>query len=175
MRKFLVLFAMLALALIGGPRGGYAATINVGTGWVYGETSPAAPSLSYDFSLATAGYFSLTDCCIAGNIFSISGNDSSSSGFLAESAFGLEPFIYLPTGLGDFAELADAEWRNPNFSHFQIRLGPGTYLFAVFDGFLESSAGVSVRVDNIVPLPGAALLLLSGLGLLGLRRRRKPA
>lgn len=173
MRKFLVLFAILAFALIGGTRGSDAATITVGAGWVYDDIPAGGLGLSYDFTLATAGYFSLTDCCVAGNVFGVSGN-LPGGGFLGQSNFNPVAFLDLPAGLGEFPVELDAFWRNPAFSHFQILLGPGAYLFSVTS---DVAAGVGVRVDAApaVPIPGAALLLLSGLGLLGLQRRRKTA
>lgn len=176
MRKFLAFFAILAFALIGAPRDSEAATIAVDTGWVGTTGGSLIASLDYNFTVAagSAAYFSLTEWNSPTNVYVISGD------FSGSSTIGLAPFLDLPTGLGTTCCIftMDNEWRKDFLNHFQILLAPGTYAISVATGF-ESNPGaaVGVRVDTApaVPIPGAALLLLSGLGLLGLQRCRKPA
>ena len=69
-----------------------------------------------------------------------------------------------------------------SFSQTGIALGAGAYLFSVFG---DVSAGkqafvsISLAANNVVPIPAAGLLLLTGLGALGgiatWRRRRVAA
>ena len=177
MRKFLAFFAIATMVLISTPRESNAVPITVGGGWVFDDVPDITTSLNYEFTLTSAGYFSLTDCCIPGNFWTI----TSATFAGGVSTLGLAPFTALPTGLGQDAALADAEWLNPAFSHFQRLLGPGSYAFSLFANATTTSNppfGVSVRVDA-VPLPAALPLFAAALGAMGLmgwrKRRKAPA
>ncbi|MEQ1519785.1 MAG: PEP-CTERM sorting domain-containing protein [Aestuariivirga sp.] len=174
MRKLLVLFVMLTLTLFGAPRGSQAATITVGAGWVNGSVSSASVQLPFEFELLTAGYFSLSDCCTGGDIWSITGNFSGTSSYI------LYPVSNFPlNGLGQHGVQYDSEWTKIAFSHFQKLLGPGTYSIIVAGSGVTAGfkADVGVRVDA-VPLPAALPLLAAALGAVGLagwRKKRKIA
>ena len=180
MRKFLALCAILAVALIGGSRESNAVPIPIGVdlGWVYEETLDPEDSLEFDFTLTGSGYFSLSDCCLAGDIWQIS-----ATGFPdGASTIGLAPFIGLPLGKGEDHEISDVEWLNPFLSHFQILLGPGYYVVSLLTAGESDPpgdetafpAGVSVRVDTI-PIPAALPLLAAGLGAMGFMGWRKKS
>lgn len=178
MRKFLALCAILAVALIGGSRESNAVPIPIGVdaGWVYEETLDPEDSLEFDFTLTGFAYFSLSDCCLAGDIWKISGDID------GESTIGLSPFTGLPLGKGEDFEISDVEWLNPLLSHFQILLGPGYYVVSLLTAGESDPpgdetafpAGVSVRVDT-VPIPAALPLLAVGLGAMGFMGWRKKS
>jgi len=171
MRKFLAIVTVLAMALIGTPRESVAATIGVDAGWVDATIFSTADVLSFDFTLTSAAYFSLTDCCAAGDIWTLGGD------IVGSSTVGLAPYTALPSGIGAFFTQFDSDWLNAALSHFQVLLGPGDYLISLMGnggGGISASAGLRLDTASAVPIPGGVLLLLSGLGLLGglkLRRR----
>jgi len=169
----MLLGAFVALSMAAYSTQANAVTLTSGTGWKSGVVSSTTDALSYDFTLTEATYFSLSDCCIAGDIWTISGT------FAGVSSFALAPFLALPTGLGDFAASYDADWLDISLSHFQTLLGAGSYSIRITgDGAGGIPAEVGVRLDAAtpIPLPAALPLLLAGLGGLGaLSLRRKKA
>ncbi len=167
-KKILVLLAMVIFAAVSAPRGGQASTLTEGAGWSGDNFNTGVP-LTYDFSLSGNGIFSLSDCCVAGDVYSITGS------FLGASTFGLAP-IAITLGLGN--TFFDSYWTDSTFSHFQIALGQGSYSISVTgDCTGGCPSGVGVRVDlATVPLPAAGFLLVGALGgmrLLARRRGRK--
>jgi hypothetical protein len=173
LRKFITIMAIFVAAVLSGARDSEATTLVADTGWKASIVQSSTDSVSYDFSLTKSAYFSLSDCCSPGDVWSIAGS------FAGVSTFALSPFTALPTGLGDFATSYDSQWLNIAFSHFQLLLGPGSYSIRLSShGAKGFSSESGVRLDSVssVPLPAALPLLLfglDGLGALGLRR--KPA
>ena len=168
-RKLIALFAILLLTVIGAPREGQAATITPDAGWVYGDISSTTDLVAFDFTLASDGIFSLTDCCLLGDTWTISGS------FAGVSSVGLAA-ISVPLGIGVAFSALDPSWLDPLVSHFQIALAAGSYsIFVSGDGGGGLAALFGVRVDTAaIPVPAAGLMLLSAMGgLAALSRRRK--
>ena len=168
-RKLLALFAILLLTVVGAPREGQAATITVDAGWVTGTIFSTADLVAFDFTLASDGIFSLTDCCAIGDTWTISGS------FAGVSSVGLAA-ISVPLGIGVAFSALDPSWLDPLVSHFQIALAAGFYSILVSgDGGGGLAASFGVRVDTAaIPVPAAGLMLLSAMGgLAALSRRRK--
>ena len=170
MRRFMLLFVAVLFTAMAGPREGQAATIATDAGWLDGTIFSIADVLPFDFTLLSAGVFSLTDCCAYGDTWSISGD------FVGASSVGLAA-IAVPLGLGVFTGAFDPAWLDAASSHFQLALAAGTYsIFVSGDGGGGLPASFGVRVDTAaVPVPAGGLLLLAALGGLGLLRRRNKA
>lgn len=170
MRKLLTLFAAAMLAVGIGAQSSQAATIGVDTGWKLGSYVGATP-VAFDFTLASAGIFSLTDCCATGDTYTVSGS------FAAVSAPGTGGTAF-PLGIGEFSAILDAAWFNVGLDFIQVALGAGSYSIEVVS---DSGSGIStgdygVRVDvSPVPVPAAGLLLLGAIAGLGAMSRRKKA
>ncbi len=167
-----LLIVALVFAVGAGARDSQAAPVTVDAGWVDGTVSSVSDILSYEFTLATAGLFSLSDCCTPGDTWTVAGD------FAGVSTVGLAPVTALPMGIGDFFFHYDVTWLDAAFSHFQIALGAGDYAITVSgDGGGGFPAGVGVRVDTIspVPIPAAGLLLFGALAGLGAVARRRQA
>ena len=172
-KKLAGIVAVALFATFGLVREGMAATITVGSGWLDGTAGGSTDLISFDFTLASAGVFSLTDILVPGDIWTITGDVAGAS------TLGLSA-ITVPLGIGSFAATMDAGWTGLDFTHFQTMLAAGTYsLFVSGDGGGGFPASFGVRVDVApVPLPAGILLLasaLAGLGLMSRRRGRRLA
>lgn len=167
--RTLALVAMVGLGSLGGLRQAAAAAIAPDAGWVNGTIFSVNDVLSFNFTTTSASYFSLTDCCIVSDIWTISGDISGTS------SLGVSP-VAVPLGIGEFFGIFDPNWLDAGFTHFQTLLSAGTYLFSVSgNGFGGLPASFGVRVDTAaVPVPAGSLMLLAALAGLGaLTRRRK--
>ena len=171
LRKLMAIIAAMFFGALTAPMQGQASTLTVGGGWTGDDISFVTDSLAFDFTLASAGLFSLTDCCAVGDTWTISG------AFGGASAVGASPGG-VTLGIGD--TFYDQYWSAPTFGHFQVALAAGTYnIFVTGDCVGGCPAGFGVRADlTAVPLPAAGFLLigaLGGMGLVSRRRGRKTA
>jgi hypothetical protein len=147
-----------------------ALTLTTGAGWFADTLSNAGGNTvgsPLEFTLTGPSVFSLVDCCIVGDVWTVSGDAAGVSTFTP-------PATPITLGLGN--TFFDSFWLNTTFSRLQILLGAGTYsLNLTGDGAGGFPAGVGVRVDSVtpVPLPASLPLLMAGLAGLGLMRRRK--
>lgn len=154
-----------------------AITLTVGSGWVddviNGIGPPSADS-PITFTLSRAGVFSLSDCCVPGDIYAVYGDTFGVSTFTT-------PTIPIPLGLGDTSY--DSLFYDDSYSHLQIALGAGTYTISVSgSGTGGIPAGFGIRADlSAVPLPasapmfGAALVALGAFGYSMKRRKTAEA
>ena len=168
MRKLLNFVSVMIMGLTLLANESRAATVTPDAGWVAGTISSSSDVLPFSFTLTGSGVFSLTDCCTAGDVWTIFGD------FVGVSTVGLSP-ITVPLGIGEFPSFFDPVWTDSSRSHFQIALGAGSYNISVSGncgGGCEASFGV--RVDTtVVPVPAAGLLLATALGgMMALRRRK---
>lgn len=169
MFRSLLIIATLIFAVGAGTRESQATTIAVDTGWLDGTIYSTSDSIPFDFTLTTAGIFSLTDCCAVGDVWTVSGDIS------GVSTVGLAP-VALTLGLGSFTSFFDPAWTSAASSFIQLSLAAGSYSFSVSgDGGGGLSASFGVRVDTSpVPIPAAGLLLFGALAGMGaVSRRRK--
>lgn len=168
MRRLLILLSAMLFTAFAGPREAQAATIVVDSGWLDGTALSRTDAVAFDFTLASAGVFSLTDCCVAGDVWTIAGS------FAGVSTLGLAA-IAVPLGIGSFPATFDPVWLDATFTHFQVALAAGFYSITVTgDGAGGFPASFGVRADlAAVPVPAAGLLLFGALAGLGALRRRR--
>jgi hypothetical protein len=151
-------------------------TLIVGTGWINDEvTAQDTPSLNSTITFTVGAgqedVFSLTDCCLAGDVYQVTIDGST----VATSTFTSYPIGFNGT-LGD--TYYQQFWGNNDYSHLQlVFLEPGTYTVSIEDiSDVEYPASVGYRLDS-VPEPATWALFLTGFGLAGfaLRRRNRLA
>ncbi|MFQ3665694.1 MAG: PEPxxWA-CTERM sorting domain-containing protein [Sphingomonadaceae bacterium] len=124
---------------------------------VAGDPSARSP---WEFTLTKPGVFRVLDCCIAGDVWSISGDIVGTSSFYVGGPL---PPVLTPYG----------EWFDASFSKFQKVLSPGTYMFSITgDGAGGLPAGVWLSVVD-VPEPATWMMLITGFGLVGFAMRRR--
>ncbi|MCB2115458.1 MAG: hypothetical protein KDE00_03965 [Rhodobacteraceae bacterium] len=152
-----------------------AATVNLvaDAGWerfAFGDVGTPVTSRSFSFSLIGSAIFSVVDAFVGGDSFAVFSNGS----FLGNTSTPAAPGA--STGMNFDAAFADTT----GHSSGSWLLGPGNYLITL--SVLTRSPGTgdhigAVRLDTApVPVPAGGALLLSGLGLAALmRKRRKDA
>ncbi len=147
-----------------------AATINLvaDSGWsrfAFGDVGTTV-GRSYSFSLAANAILTVVDGFFAGDQFEVFANTMS----LGTTSAPVTPSAN--TGMNFDAALGD-----PNHSSGSFILGPGDYLISM--DVIARSPGSgnhmgAIRLDMAaVPVPAGGALLLSGLGLAALMRRRR--
>jgi hypothetical protein len=124
--------------------------------------------LTFTIPKGLTGIFSLSDCCVVGDIYSVTINDF----VTATSTFTLysTPFV---NNLGPGADPYAADWLDKTYSHLQLKFKPGTYSLVVEgDGAGGLPAGVGERLDVLgIPEPATWLTMLLGFGALGASMR----
>jgi hypothetical protein len=167
--------AVMALGLGGMATEADALTITPDAGWftdVIGEPGENSFGSPISFTIATSAVFTLLDCCVASDVWTVSGDIAGVSTFDA-------PVYAVPLGIGDpfLAAVLDPLFGDTAYSRLQLLLGPGTYTFNLTgDGAGGLPAGAGLRVDlSPVPLPAALPLFLAGLLGLGILRQRGRA
>jgi hypothetical protein len=161
-RKF-ALLAAIALA----PVQASAAVLTVDTGWA-DDTLSSVPGPTdgspWSFTLTSGAHFTLVDCCIVGDTYTLTGDVNGVSSFFAGAAD-----VRATGSYGSF-------WSNASYSKFTTYLGAGSYTFNVTgDGVGGVPAGLGLRLDSSVPEPASWAMLIVGFGLVGATMRRRAA
>ncbi len=157
---------LAAAALMAAPAS--ATVLMIDSGW-QGDTLSTADSTTdaspWTFSLASGGHFSLTDCCRAGDTYTLSGDINGVSVVGAGAA----------DGRADGSVYGDA-WLNASLGKFTTYLGAGDYTVTISgDGLGGIPAGLGVRLDSAVPEPATWAMMIAGFGLVGAAVRRRVA
>lgn len=152
-----------------------AATVNLvsDSGWSrfsFGDVGTTVTSRSYSFSLIGNAIFSVVDAFTGGDSFEVFSNGSLLGNTSAPSTPGANTGMNFDAALADTTGHSSGSWL----------LGPGTYLITLAVLTRAPGAGDhigAVRLDTApIPVPAGGALLLSGLGLAALlRKRRKNA
>lgn len=148
-----------------------AGPITVNGGWSADTVN--APSVNsvnspVTFTLATAGFFRLTDQFIVGDIYTVFDGVT----LIGTSSFNGAQASVFP--IGD--PLGDAGWTDGRYSHLQIALAAGSYSLNIQgDCAGGCPAGLYIRADQVADVPAPAAVALLGLGLLGVAGLRRRA
>jgi hypothetical protein len=156
--------AALAVSLASTPA--VATDLVLGSGWqidtLFEAGQPTALS-DWTFTIANGAHFSLTDCCLGGDVWTLSGDIVGSS--------------VIGAGANDLradGSPAGDEWLNPSLGKFSRFLSAGTYNFTITgDGAAGLSAQLAIRLDSSIPEPGTWAMLIAGFGLTGAVSRRR--
>lgn len=161
MRTQLALILALALA----PLPATAATLTVDTGWAddtLGSVPGPTDGSPWSFTLTSGAHFTLADCCIVGDTYTLTGDINGTSSFFA----GANDI----RGTGSYGP----NWLDAAYSKFTTYVGPGTYTFSITgDGVGGIPAGLGLRLDSNVPEPASWAMMIAGFGLVGAAMRRR--
>ncbi len=148
-----------------------AATLVADTGWI-GDTLDVAgqptQQSAWTFTVGQASILSVIDCCIAGDVWTLSGDFNVSTSFFAGGAGDVQ----------NDGSFLGQNWTSAAFSKLALNVGPGSYTFSLTgDGAGGLPAGVGVRLDTVagIPEPATWALLISGFGMVGFAARRRRA
>jgi hypothetical protein len=178
--KRLAVSAAAGVAALAMAAQSHATAIVADSGWqddtVAALNTPSTDSpITFSIGAGETGLFSLSDCCIAGDIYKvvINGVITATSTFTLYST----PFN---NDLGPAAATYAPDWLDSTLSHLQLTFGPGDYSLVVEgNGAGGFPAGVGERLDVLgIPEPATWLTMLFGFGALGLsmrNTRRKQA
>lgn len=158
-------FALAALAAVALAAPASAAVLTIDTGWqddtLNDAGSPTAGS-PWTITLTRGAHFSLVDCCITGDVYTLSGDIAGVSSFFAGPSDKRAEGFY-----GSF-------WTSAAYSKYTTWLSAGTYTFSVTgDGVGGLPAGLGLRLDSAVPEPATWAMLILGFGLVGASVRRR--
>ena len=155
----------LALALLVAPLPASATILALDGGWSDDSLSVVGqPTVNsaWTFTIANGARFSLTDCCLVGDVWTLSGD------IAGVTTVGVGPNDIRATGS------YGANWLNPTLGKFTKYLGAGTYNFSVTgDGGGGLPAGLGLRLDSAIPEPASWAMLIAGFGLIGMTQRRR--
>jgi hypothetical protein len=156
--------ALLA-AVVLSPLPAAAATLTVDTGWA-NDTLSSVPGPTdnspWTFTISSGAHFTLADCCVPGDTYTLAGDVNGVSSFYAGTADIRSTGSYGPY------------WLSAAYSKFSTYVGPGTYTFDVTgDGVGGIPAGLGLRLDSSVPEPASWVMLIAGFGLVGAAMRRR--
>jgi hypothetical protein len=157
---------MLSAVLAAAPA--MATDLLLGSGWQQDQLFQAGEPTNlsdWTITIASGAHFSLTDCCLGGDIWSLSGD------LVGASIVG--------AGANDLradGSTSGLDWLNPALSKFSVYLAPGSYNFTITgDGALGIPAGLAIRLDSSIPEPASWAMLIAGFGLAGAAARRRRA
>ena len=155
----------LLAAIILAPLPATAATLTVDTGWADDSLSSVpgpTDNSPWTFTVTSGAHFSLADCCIVGDTYTVAGDINGASTFYAGAND--------VRGTGSYGSF----WLDANFGKFSTYVGPGTYTFRVTgDGAGGIPAGLGLRLDSSVPEPASWAMMIAGFGLVGASMRRR--
>ncbi len=140
------------------------------TGWqddsVGGVGNPSDNS-PWTFTISQTSILSVVDCCVPGDVYTLSGDVTGKTTFYAGGAGDIQ-------ATGSYGSY----WTDADYSKIALTVGPGSYSFSITgDGVGGIPAGLGVRLDSAVPEPASWALMITGFGALGcsLRSRRKTS
>ncbi len=145
--------------------------IVLGSGWkgdtakIFGIPTERSP---WTFTLTKNAVFSVTDCCDAGDVYTLT---DANLGVLGSTTY------FAGSGVQADGSTYGLFWINENYSKIAQYLTPGSYSISITSDCGQSCPGsLGVRLDAaVVPEPASWAMLIAGFGLTGatMRRRRQ--